>query len=121
MFQRKLLFPFSGQEEKIVGDKTVNNSEHICSYHSYQYFLGLVLPYGQKLTLGLLALEVVPFHVYAPFPVLLPFFICILESSSVGVFSATCHSTLITSIVSKWWPSSFIFNQGNRDKKVGGG
>jgi hypothetical protein len=36
-----------------------------------------VLPSGQKLTLGLLAiitLEVDPFCTYAPFPVLLPFF-----------------------------------------------
>jgi hypothetical protein len=41
-----------------------------------------MLPSGQKLTLGLLAtiaLEIVPFLTYAPFPALLPFFKCILE------------------------------------------
>jgi hypothetical protein len=45
-------------------------------------FSGLVLPSGQKLTLGLLTtvtLEVVPFRVYAPFPALLTFFKRILE------------------------------------------
>jgi hypothetical protein len=44
-----------------------------------------LLPYGQKLTLGLLAtvaLEIVPFHAYAPFPV---------------VFSTTYDSASITS------------------------
>jgi hypothetical protein len=41
-----------------------------------------MLSSGQKLTLGLLdiiTLRVVPFHVHAPFPALLPFFKCILE------------------------------------------
>jgi hypothetical protein len=41
------------------------------------YFPRLLLPCGQKLTLGLLAtitLEAVPFHAYAPFPDPLPFF-----------------------------------------------
>jgi hypothetical protein len=41
-----------------------------------------VLSSGQKLTLGLLTtitLEVVPFHVYAPFLALLPFFKCMAE------------------------------------------
>jgi hypothetical protein len=41
-----------------------------------------VLPFGQKLTLGLLAtitLEVVLIRAYAPFPALLSFFKCILE------------------------------------------
>jgi hypothetical protein len=40
------------------------------------------MPFGQKLTLGLLAiitLEEVPFRAYAPFSVLQPFFTCILE------------------------------------------
>jgi hypothetical protein len=40
-----------------------------------------LLPSGQKFTLGLLAtitLEVVPFCPYAPFPVLLPLFKCIM-------------------------------------------
>jgi hypothetical protein len=44
-----------------------------------------VLPSGQKLTLGLLAiitLEVVPFCTYAPLPVLLPFLKLMLD----GVF-----------------------------------
>jgi hypothetical protein len=45
-------------------------------------FLGLVLPSGQKRTLGLLAtitLDVVPFGEYAPFLSLLPISKCILE------------------------------------------
>jgi hypothetical protein len=48
--------------------------------HSHPYFPGLVLPSGQKLTLGTLVtitIEVVPFRSYAPFPALLPFFKCI--------------------------------------------
>jgi hypothetical protein len=57
-----------------------------------------VLPSGQKLTSGLLttiAIEVVPFRAYAPFPKLLPFFKCILEIMF-------WDSALVTSIVSKW-------------------
>jgi hypothetical protein len=48
--------------------------------------MGLVLPSGQKLTLGLLAiisLEVVPFCAYTPFPVLLPFLNVSWKSCSV--------------------------------------
>jgi hypothetical protein len=33
------------------------------------------------------------------------------------MFSNACGSASITSVMSKWWPSSFSFNQGNR--KVG--
>lgn len=42
---------------------------------------GLLLPSVQKIVLGLLAtiaLEVVPFRAYAPFPALLPFYVCTL-------------------------------------------
>jgi hypothetical protein len=41
--------------------------------------MGLVLRSAQKLTLVTITLEIVPFCTYAPFPVLLPFFKCILE------------------------------------------
>jgi hypothetical protein len=34
----------------------------------------------------------------------------------VRVFSTACDSAAITSIVSKRWPFSFIFNRGNREK-----
>jgi hypothetical protein len=34
----------------------------------------------------------------------------------VRLFSTACDSASITSIVSKWRPFSFIFNQGNREK-----
>jgi hypothetical protein len=56
---------------------------------SIQSFPRLVLPSGQKLTLGLLAtitLEVDPFLVYAQFPALLPFLKCILEVMFCEVF-----------------------------------
>jgi hypothetical protein len=50
------------------------------NHHWYPYFLGMVLPSGQKLTLGLLAtIDLVPFCIYAPFPALLPFSKCMLE------------------------------------------
>jgi hypothetical protein len=80
----------------------------------------LVLPSGQKLTLGLLAtitLEVVLFCTYASFPVLLPFFKCILEvmlCEGIQHRLRFCHDT---SIVSEWQPLSFIFNQGNRKEQ----
>jgi hypothetical protein len=35
----------------------------------------------------------------------------------VRVFSTACISASVTSVVSKWRPFSFVFNQGNR--KVG--
>jgi hypothetical protein len=37
------------------------------------------------------------------------------------MFSTACDSASITSIVLKWWPFSFIFNWGNREKKGGWG
>jgi hypothetical protein len=79
--------------------------------------MGLVLPSGQKITLGILTtitLEVLPTRKYAPFPVLLPLFKCILEVIICVVFSTAWNSASITSIVSKWRPLSFIFNQGNK-------
>jgi hypothetical protein len=51
-------------------------------YEVVSIISGLVLPSGQKTTLGLLAtitFEVVPFRAYAPFPALLPFLKCILD------------------------------------------
>jgi hypothetical protein len=37
------------------------------------------------------------------------------------VFSTACNYVSITSVVSKWWPFSFIFNQFNREKYGGRG
>jgi hypothetical protein len=76
-----------------------------------------VLPSGQKLTLGLLAtitFEVVPFHAYAPFPVLLPFLNVSWKLCSVKVFTIACNSSSVISVVLKIEPFSFIFNWGNR-------
>jgi hypothetical protein len=79
-----------------------------------------VLPSGQKLSLGTLAtitLEVVPFHTYAPFPALLPFLNASWKSCSVRVFSITCDSALVTSVVlkkQKGWAgneSQFVFGK----------
>jgi hypothetical protein len=75
---------------------------------------------GQKLILGLLAtitLKVVPFHAYSPFPALLPFFKCILESWSVRVFGTACNSA---SSCVKMAASQFCLQQG-KQRKVGGG
>jgi hypothetical protein len=36
------------------------------------------------------------------------------------VVSTACDFASTTSIVSKWRPFSFIFNQGNREKSQGG-
>jgi hypothetical protein len=69
--------------------------------------IGLALPCGQKLALGLQAtitLEVVPFVLSA-----LPFFKCILEVVFC-VFSIACDSASITTTVSKWMPFTFILN-----------
>jgi hypothetical protein len=63
--------------------------------------------------LGLLAtitLKVVLFHVYAPFPALLPFLNASWKSWSVRVFNTACGSASITSAVSKWRPFIFIFS-----------
>jgi hypothetical protein len=66
-----------------------------------------VLPYGEKLALGLLAtstLEAAPFSACAPFQALLLFFKCILEvvfNEGVPLFRTACDSTSITSNVSK--------------------
>jgi hypothetical protein len=60
-----------------------------------------LLPSGQKLTFGLLAtitLEVVTFHAYAPFPVLLPCLNATWKSCSVRVFSTACDFASITSV-----------------------
>jgi hypothetical protein len=73
------------------------------------------LPSGQKLALGLLAtitLEVVPFHEYAQFPVLLLFFNCITEVVICAGRQQASDSALITSIFKK----RFILHQGNREK-----
>jgi hypothetical protein len=74
----------------------------------------MVLPSGQKVTLGLLAtitLEVFPSASAI-------FFNIFCKSCSVMVFSIACNSASITSTVSKWCLFSFIFNRGKR-KKVG--
>jgi hypothetical protein len=73
-----------------------------------------VLPFGQKLTLDLLAtititIEVVLFRSYAPFPALLTFYKASWKPCSVSVFSTACDSASITSIVTKWRPFNFIF------------
>jgi hypothetical protein len=52
--------------------------------------------------LATITLEAVPFHVYALFSALLPLFNASWKSCSVRVFSTTCNSASITSIVSKW-------------------
>jgi hypothetical protein len=68
-----------------------------------------------KINFGLLVnitLKAVPFHLYAPFPALLPFFLnASWKSCSVRVFSTACDSDLIASVVSKWWPLNFISSQ----------
>jgi hypothetical protein len=94
----------------------------------------LLLPSGQKVTLGLLTtvtLEVVPIHVYAPFPALMPFLDALttvtLEVVPIHVYAPfpalmpfldaswkVCDSSTIMSVLSKRWPFSFIFNQGNK-------
>jgi hypothetical protein len=43
-----------------------------------------------------------------------------MEAMICEAFSTTCGSASITSIVSKWQPFSFIFNQENREKQVDG-
>jgi hypothetical protein len=43
----------------------------------------------------------------------------ILRSCSVRMFSTACGSASITSNVSQWWPFSFIFKWGNREKSQG--
>jgi hypothetical protein len=74
----------------------------------------------KKPSLGKLAtitLEVVPFHLYALFPALLPFFKCILDvmfCEGVQHLLRFCPSHL--SFVSKGQPVSFIFSQRNRQK-----
>jgi hypothetical protein len=81
--------------------------------------MGLVLPSGQKLTLGLLAtntLNVVPFSTYALFPALLPILNASWWTCSVRVFSTACNSASITSIVSKC-PNLQLVKRG----KVAGG
>jgi hypothetical protein len=37
----------------------------------------------------------------------------------VRVFITACNPVSTTSVVSKWWPFSFIFNRGNREKSHG--
>jgi hypothetical protein len=82
---------------------------------SHPYFPGLVLPYGQKLTLGILAtiiLDVVPFRAHAPFPELLPFYKFILEV----VF---CGCSAPPTILPRW--SQLCQNGGLSGKsRVGG-
>jgi hypothetical protein len=79
------------------------------------YFRDWFFHLVKKVALGLLAtiaLGVVAFCAYAPFPALLP----IWKSCFVTLFSTACDSASITSVVSKWQSFSFIFNQGNREK-----
>jgi ABC-type Co2+ transport system permease subunit len=79
----------------------------------------LVLPSGQTLTLGpqaTITLEVVPFCTYARFCHFLNAF---WKSRSVSMFSTACDSASVTSLVSKWWPLSFVFNRENREKWQG--
>jgi hypothetical protein len=55
--------------------------------------------------LGLLAtvtLEVIPIHIYALFPALLPFLNASWKSCSVVVFITACDSVSITSVASIW-------------------
>jgi hypothetical protein len=69
-------------------------------------FVGLVLPSGQKLILGILAtitLKVVPFLACALFSVLLQFFKCIMEVMLCESFQHCLRSVSITSVVPKWW------------------
>jgi hypothetical protein len=67
--------------------------------------------------LTIITLEVAPFHTYAPLPALLPFFFkSILEVVSCEVFRTARDFASITSVVSKWWPLSFIFDHGNGEK-----
>jgi hypothetical protein len=88
-------------------------------YMHYEYpsiISGTVAVSGQKLIFGLLAiitLEVVLFLAYAPFPALQPFLNAPWKSCSVRVFS----TALITSIVSKRRPFSFIFNGGTEKSR----
>jgi hypothetical protein len=66
-----------------------------------------------------ITIKAVSFHAYATFSVLLPFSKFFLEIVFLRVFSTTCNSASVTSIVSEWRPFSFIFNQENREKLEG--
>jgi hypothetical protein len=73
----------------------------------------VVLPSGQKLTFGLLAiitLKVISLHVYAPFTALLPFHKCILEVMFCD--GVQHHGT------AQRQPFGFIFNQRSRKKEA---
>jgi hypothetical protein len=50
--------------------------------------------------LATITLQVVPFHVHAPFPALLPFLNASWKLCYVRVFNTACDSASITSIVS---------------------
>jgi hypothetical protein len=65
----------------------------------------MVLPSGNKLTVGLLVITtfaVVPFRAYEPFTWLLPSLNASWKSYSVRAFCTTCDPASSTSFVSKW-------------------
>jgi hypothetical protein len=82
-----------------------------------------MIPFGQKLTLGILAtisLKVNPFRAYAPFPALLPFYECILEV----VFCEGIHHRLRFYLghlsFLKMAAFQFHFQSGKQRKLAGG-
>jgi hypothetical protein len=87
--------------------------------HCVRSYKGLVLPSGQKLTLGLLAtitLEVTHLLRVCTVPSASAIYKCILEVVFCKSDQHRLRVASITSVVSKWRPFSFIFSQANREK-----
>jgi hypothetical protein len=70
--------------------------------------------------LATITLEVVPFHAYAPFPVILPFLNASWKSCSVRMCSTPCDCASITTVESKW-RTQFYLQSGKQKSKLGGG
>jgi hypothetical protein len=85
--------------------------------------LVLVLPSGQKLTLGLLAaitVKVVPFCAYARFPEFLPFFKCVLEVVFCEGVQHCLQFYLNHFICVKMVAFQFYLQLGKQKSRVGG-
>jgi hypothetical protein len=93
-------------------------------HHCCPQLPGLVLPPAQKLILDPLAtitLKVVPFHVYAPIPVLLLLFKCILEVVLCEGVQHHLQFCLHRLNCVKMPVSSIGGNRKDREPRVGGG
>jgi hypothetical protein len=77
-----------------------------------------VLPSGKKIILALLVTIALP--CFCTVPSTCHFLNASWKPCIMRVFRA-CDSASITLIVSKWQPFSFVFNQGNRESRVGRG